>query len=494
MKKSFNRLSYMKKVLQLHTAILSGLVACACLPAHAQSFEYADSLKAATLSQMQEMVHEFNLYVADAYEEYRLYEEKAKAEYAAYVNAVKAEWGGVEYKESSQYEWVEYGEDFRSRSVVDFDKGTALIQIKISPEEYSDSTEVNARLAAALDRLLGSRGSSCPYSSEVDDSVPLTVNPVMDGLVDFQKYDFSAASQNAAKEAVTTSSRPVPPSPSVKSRKLSDISASNAAKESSTSKSRKKEESEKGTMASRAIADRKKSETDAKASTAEEAPAKAGVATKADTVAVVVASSPKQVSAPDENGNRTVSISMELVSANLSASAAVYKDLVAEFAEVYDIEPALIFAVMEQESRFNPEAASWVPAYGLMQLVPVSGGVAAYKFVYGKEWVPTRSYLFVPRNNIELGTAYLRMLMNLFSSVKNPDCRRLCVIASYNTGAGNVSRAFTGSNRLASALPLIQEYEYDRLYKHLTENLSTSEARNYVSGVTSRRAKYLKKQ
>ena len=70
--------------------------------------------------------------------------------------------------------------------------------------------------------------------------------------------------------------------------------------------------------------------------------------------------------------------------------------------------------------------------------------------------------------------------------------RRLCVIASYNTGAGNVSRAFIGSAKLTKAFPSINALNYDALYKHLTTRLSTDEARNYVSGVSRRREKYLK--
>ncbi|MFR7877447.1 MAG: transglycosylase SLT domain-containing protein [Butyricimonas paravirosa] len=149
----------------------------------------------------------------------------------------------------------------------------------------------------------------------------------------------------------------------------------------------------------------------------------------------------------------------------------------AEFSQIFQIEQPLIFAVMEQESRFNPEATSWVPlrtdAFGshLRRL-------DAYNYVCKNCGVPTRSYLFIPRNNIELGTAYLRVLMNQFSSVTDPHCRRLCVIAGYNTGAGNVSRAFTGATNLNKAIPLINKYNYEQLYHHLTNRLSTSEARN----------------
>ena len=183
---------------------------------------------------------------------------------------------------------------------------------------------------------------------------------------------------------------------------------------------------------------------------------------------------------------------MALVSDNISKNAALYKDYVKACSQKFQIEEPLIYAVMEQESRFNPEATSWVPAYGLMQLVPKSGGLDAYNYVYKKQWVPTRSYLFVPHQNIELGTAYLRILMNQFAKVTDPECRRLCVIAGYNTGAGNVSRAFTGNTNLKNAIPLINKYSYKELYNHLTNKLNTEEARNYVSGVSKRREKYLK--
>ena len=183
---------------------------------------------------------------------------------------------------------------------------------------------------------------------------------------------------------------------------------------------------------------------------------------------------------------------MSLVKDNLSKSAMVYKDLVAEFSRKFQIEQPLIFAIIEQESAFNPEAKSWVPAYGLMQLVPTSGGRDAYRYVYKRDEIPTRSYLYNPRNNIELGTAYLRVLMNQFKSVADADCRRLCVIASYNTGAGNVSRAFTGATNLTKAFPKINNHNYNSLYRYLTANLTHQEARNYVAGVTKKREKYKK--
>ena len=51
----------------------------------------------------------------------------------------------------------------------------------------------------------------------------------------------------------------------------------------------------------------------------------------------------------------------------------------------FKIDPAIAMAVTETESSFNPKATSHIPAYGLMQLVPVSGARDAYQYVYNKD-------------------------------------------------------------------------------------------------------------
>ncbi len=213
-----------------------------------------------------------------------------------------------------------------------------------------------------------------------------------------------------------------------------------------------------------------------------------------DVAEAITTQSPKTVvtSVGDDGKDRLlVRLEFDLVADNLSKTALMYKKYVDEFSVKFRIEQPLIYAVMEQESSFNPAAVSPAQAYGLMQLVAASGGRHAYGYVYGRDWIPTKSYLLNPRNNIELGTAYLRILMDMFKNVTDPDCRRLCVIAGYNTGAGNVSRSFTGAVRVGGAVPFINKYDYDQLYRHLTTRLNSQEARNYVSGVTRRREKYL---
>ena len=127
-----------------------------------------------------------------------------------------------------------------------------------------------------------------------------------------------------------------------------------------------------------------------------------------------------------------------------------YRASVEKYATQYHVSPSLVLAIIRTESNFNPFAVSGAPAYGLMQLVPTSGGRAALKRVQGVDDSPTAEYLFDPEHNIELGTAYLSVLDGTeFHAVSNTDSRDYCVIAAYNTGPRNVTRVFAADRNEA---------------------------------------------
>lgn len=91
-------------------------------------------------------------------------------------------------------------------------------------------------------------------------------------------------------------------------------------------------------------------------------------------------------------------------------------------AEKYDVDPALVAAVIENESRFKPRAISHRGARGLMQLMPKTG-----------HWMGARN-LYDPEQNVDAGVKYLKYLEKRF------DGNRTKIIAAYNAGEGNVER------------------------------------------------------
>lgn len=167
--------------------------------------------------------------------------------------------------------------------------------------------------------------------------------------------------------------------------------------------------------------------------------------------------------------------------------------MVNRYAKATGIDPALIFGIIYQESRFNPHAVSSAGAYGMMQLVPKSGGIEAFRKAKGESIQPTREYLMDPENNIELGSTYLSMLLFDFwtKNVGNIPAREYCAISGYNTGPGNVARAFSGSTKkLDVAQKKANSMRPDELFDYLRNNLPYMETRDYLMRVASARRHY----
>jgi len=152
----------------------------------------------------------------------------------------------------------------------------------------------------------------------------------------------------------------------------------------------------------------------------------------------------KPVVAQDGKPRLKVTVDIPMVPDHLKVRAMRYSEQVNTCARKYDLEPALIYAVIDTESSFNPKARSNVGALGLMQLVPRTAANEAYKFLYRQDKLVTPEYLYDPDNNILLGSVYLHMLETRhYGKVKDPDNRRSLSIAAYNCGPGNVRKTIT---------------------------------------------------
>jgi soluble lytic murein transglycosylase-like protein len=95
---------------------------------------------------------------------------------------------------------------------------------------------------------------------------------------------------------------------------------------------------------------------------------------------------------------------------------------IVESAKRHNLDPVLIYATMHQESSFKPRALSPKGASGLMQLMPGTAVRMGVKNIWD------------PKQNIEGGAKYLRLLMDMF----NNDVA--LALAGYNAGEGAVMK------------------------------------------------------
>jgi soluble lytic murein transglycosylase len=107
-----------------------------------------------------------------------------------------------------------------------------------------------------------------------------------------------------------------------------------------------------------------------------------------------------------------------------------YADIVRGHARNYDLSPALLAAVIEQESKFRADAKSTAGAIGLMQLQPATAKGIAIR-TGGTKFV--LSDLYDPEINVRYGAWYLHHLL-----LKYGDER--LALAAYNAGQENVDR------------------------------------------------------
>lgn len=127
------------------------------------------------------------------------------------------------------------------------------------------------------------------------------------------------------------------------------------------------------------------------------------------------------------------------------------------------IDPALLFALMRQESAFNPEAKSQAGASGLMQLMPAT---AAAMDEVGDLLGSKKRALMDPETNLTLAQRYVRELLGL-KLIKGD---LLKFLVAYNAGPGNMQkwRGLTGDDQD----PLL-----------FVESIPVSETRHYVERV-----------
>ena len=108
-----------------------------------------------------------------------------------------------------------------------------------------------------------------------------------------------------------------------------------------------------------------------------------------------------------------------------------YRETVLNYARQNGLPAELVFAVVREESAFDPDALSRSGAKGLMQILPATGKDLADE-TGQKNFSPAS--LYGPALNIKLGTLYISQLLKRFSNDK------VLAIAGYNAGPNAVTQ------------------------------------------------------
>jgi soluble lytic murein transglycosylase len=142
----------------------------------------------------------------------------------------------------------------------------------------------------------------------------------------------------------------------------------------------------------------------------------------------------------------------------------LYHDLLAAESRRNRLDPALVAALIRQESSFTPRAVSRAGARGLMQVMPSLGRSIARSRGY-PVWDP--ALLFDPAANLELGTSHLSAALR-----QHPDLTR--ALAAYNAGDSRVRRwnrkaGVSDPEVFAERIPFDETRDYVRIVQRNVE-------------------------
>jgi len=139
-----------------------------------------------------------------------------------------------------------------------------------------------------------------------------------------------------------------------------------------------------------------------------------------------------------------------------------FEDVILKEAAALEIDPALVAALIRQESLFEKSAESQAGARGLMQVMPATGDYVAQHSKFGGY---TPDLLWQPYLNIKFGAWYISQQLGMF------DNNEFAAMAAYNAGPGNVLdwvKTSTDPDIFVEAIPYRESRTYiRRVYENL---------------------------
>ena len=151
---------------------------------------------------------------------------------------------------------------------------------------------------------------------------------------------------------------------------------------------------------------------------------------------------------------------------NLVVFPKKYKNYVVAYSDEYNLDKALVYAVIKVESDFKPKVVSKSGALGLMQILPSTAMWIAEELdeTYSKE------LMFQPQKNIRFGCFYLRYLFDKFDKME-------IVICAYNAGEGKVFDWIENGELIREKI----DYEETKKYLTKVENFYQAYSKRLVN-------------
>ncbi|MCW8331915.1 transglycosylase SLT domain-containing protein [Photobacterium sp. SDRW27] len=395
---------------------------------------------------------EFREFAADYLGEYESWRTEYLKEFDQFRAEVIAKWGDGEV--SVSHKSVDYSDTKDVRTIVDYASNEATVAILVEPNLSAEAAQ--QKIQQMADKLLSNESSSLAEALGHGALLP-------DGKVVENQVSFSEQKEKVAKNVIIEQTR----------AQLQEID----------------KESESLFAASEVI----------DAELVEEVAVKKKQALLAQTAKRLESVEQSYDEARSQVAQLTqkkiVEYRIQLPANGLGKRAAKFVDYAEKESERFDIPAALVMAIMHSESSFNPRAKSPIPAYGLMQIVPTTAGRDVNARVRKIDEPMRPNELYMAEVNVETGTAYLNILdKSYLKTITDEKSRLYCTIAAYNTGAGNVAKAFNadGSRNIRKAAKVINQLSPDEVYDQLIANLPYDETKNYLKKVTKRISLYEK--
>jgi membrane-bound lytic murein transglycosylase C len=148
----------------------------------------------------------FLQYKADVTKQFNDYVSEQEKRFREYTGQIEKKWGSKNVQTSTKKEYVAYGSSYGSRQSIDFEKGTAKVELLLSEKEAKDPALVKEKLREQIKEMVTSKGGEDPL--ELKNNIAPESTPLLEGQIQTKdgKPVTASSAQRFADQTVQSSS------------------------------------------------------------------------------------------------------------------------------------------------------------------------------------------------------------------------------------------------------------------------------------------------